>query len=523
MRAVVIAANRLLAVTGRISMYRLTLLALAVLTVASIGVSLFGLVAPGPGELLAAIAVLGGACAVADVVGHRIVRRAWRPESTFITAAILVFVLRPTLDPAGLAGLAIAGIAASASKYLLVWRGRHVFNPAALGATVLTVVSLWAPQLGASAWWVGTPVLAVPLVLLGILVVLRTERPRLVVVFLVVAVATAFIRTSLQYRQAGLDMAPGELFWQILWSSPFLFLGAFMLTEPLTLPPRRGQQLAVAALTGILAGWPISLGEITLGQERALLVGNLLAFALAFAARGSARLILVDRRELTPTVRELTFRADGALRFAPGQFLELEVPHARPDARGTRREFSLVSAPEELPLVSIALRESASGDGRASSYKRALAQVAPGDALPVTGVWGDFVLPARAEAPVLMMAAGIGVTPFVSQLRHARLAAQQRDIVLVYVAPRADELAFRDEIAASGMPVVVYTPDEPPALPAHWRWAGGSRIDAEGLVQAVPDIAARHAYVSGPPTLIAALTPALRRARSLTTDAFAGY
>ena len=39
----------------------------------------------------------------------------------------------------------------------------------------------------------------------------------------------------------------------------------------------------------------------------------------------------------------------------------------------------------------------------------------------------------------------------------------------------------------------------------------------------VPDISARHAYVSGPAGLIAELAPALGRARSLTTDAFSGY
>lgn len=526
MGALAAVRNRLLAVVGRLSMYRLVLLALVVLFAVALVLSLFGLVAPTPLELLAAWAVLGGASAVTDAVCHRLIGRPWRWESTLVTAAILVFVLRPTLDPLGLAGLALAAVAASVSKYALVWRERHVLNPAAAGATALTVVSLWAPALGASSWWVGTPALAAPVVLLGALVLVRTERVRVVLVFLVVAVAVAFVRTSTQYQQAGLDVDAGTLFWQLLWSSPFLFLGAFMLSEPLTLPPRRGQQFVVAAVVGVLAGWPIALGEVTLGQERALLVGNLVAFAFALAAgRGGARglrLTLVERRALTPTVRELTFRAAGGLGFVPGQYLELEVPHARPDARGTRREFSIVSAPDDLPLVRIALREQPAGTP-ASTYKRALAQARPGAELVGTGVWGDFVLPARAGAPVLLVAAGIGVTPFVSQLRQLRLAGERRDIVLVYVASSADELAFRAELEAAGVPVVVFTHDRPLDLPPHWTWARGVRLDADGLARVVPDLSARHAYVSGPPALIADLAPALDRARSLTTDAFAGY
>ena len=152
-----------------------------------------------------------------------------------------------------------------------------------------------------------------------------------------------------------------------------------MLSEPLTLPPRRWQQFTVAALVGVLAGWPIDVGEVSLGQERALLIGNLLAFA--FAVRTAVRLTYLGRIPLTPTVRELAFRAERRFRFAAGQYLELEVPHPHPDARGTRREFSIVSAPEELPEVRIALRE-----GSQSSYNKALAAVEPGQTLAVTGI-----------------------------------------------------------------------------------------------------------------------------------------
>lgn len=508
--------NRAFAVLGRLSMYRLVVFALGVLAAIALVLSFAGLVGPAPGELLAAFAVLAAAGAGADLVTHRLLRTAWRWEASLITTLILLFVLRPTVEPWGLAGLAIAAVVASISKFALAWQGRHLFNPAAVGATVLTIVSVWLPDLGASSWWVGTPYLAGPVIVVGLIVLMRTEKVRVVAVFLVVAVAVAVVYAGVQYEAAGIDFDTWEVFWQIAWSSPFLFLGAFMLSEPLTLPPRRWQQFTVAAVVGVLAGWPIVIGEISLGQERALLVGNLVAFV--FAVRTAVRLTLLDRQALTPTVRELSFRAEHRFRFAAGQYLELEVPHPHPDARGTRREFSIVSAPEELPVVKIALRE-----GSQSTYKKALAAVEPGEVLAVTGVWGDFVLPARTDAPVLMVAAGIGVTPFVSQLRHLRLAEQDRDVVFVYVASEAGELAFRNDLESAGIPVIVFTRDQPAALPHHWQWARGVRLDAAGLLQVVPDIAARHAYISGPAGLIADLAPALDQARSLTTDAFSGY
>jgi ferredoxin-NADP reductase len=282
--------------------------------------------------------------------------------------------------------------------------------------------------------------------------------------------------------------------------------------------------VTIAAVVGVLAGWPIPIGAITLGQERALLVGNAVAFVFAFSLRSAVKLSLISRTDLTPTVRQLTFRIHSPLAFVPGQYLELEVPHRHPDARGTRREFSIASAPEDLPELTVAFREvSGPGAKPQSSFKKALAELTPGAELAVTGVWGDFVLPKRTSSPVLMVAAGIGITPFVSQLRHERLARVGRDVVLVYVASDSSELVYRDELEATGVPVIVFTRDRPAGLPAHWRWARGVRLDAEGLLQVVPDIAARHAYISGAPGLIADLAPALEKAHSITTDAFSGY
>ncbi|MDQ1084445.1 MULTISPECIES: FAD-dependent oxidoreductase [Microbacterium] len=509
-------STRVLGVIGRVSMYRLVLSSLGLLALIALVLSFAGLVVPEPLELVVSAVVLALACAATDLLAQAVLRMPRRLESSLITALILLFVLRPSLEPLGLAGLALAGVVASASKYVLVWRGRHIFNPAATGATVLTIVSIWAPDLGSSAWWVGSPWLAAPVIVLGVLLLLRTDRLPVVAVFWAVAMVVAFTRTTVQFQAAGFPVDVPAVLLQVAFSSPFLFLGAFMLSEPLTLPPRRAQQYLVAVVVGVLAGWPLLVGEITLGQERALLIGNLLAFLLCL--RAAVRLRVERRRDLTPTVRELTFHAARPFSFSPGQYLELDVPHRRPDARGTRREFSIASAPEDLPEVRIAFK-----DGSQSSYKKALAAVEPGSTLAVTGVWGDFVLPSRPTAPVLLVAAGIGVTPFVSQLRHLVATKQDRDVVLVYVVSDASELAFRDDIAASGIPVVVYSRDEPKDLPAGWVWAGPERVDAAGLFAAVPDIAQRAAYVSGPPRLISTLAPALGKAKSLTTDAFAGY
>ena len=123
-----------------------------------------------------------------------------------------------------------------------------------------------------------------------------------------------------------------------------LFFVGFMLTEPLTLPPRRWQQLALAAVVGLLFAVPYNLGFVANSPELALLVGN----ALAFTAGQRGRVLLRFRgsRPLTPTTTEFSFRPERPLRFTPGQYIELNLPHGKADHKGRRRVFSLTSPPD---------------------------------------------------------------------------------------------------------------------------------------------------------------------------------
>lgn len=506
--------QRVLALLGAVSRYRLVLMSLGTLLILSIVLSFFELVSPSPIEIVVSLVLLTAVVVASDALAQRILHLPLRVESSLVTAAILVFLLQPTLDPAGFGGIALAGLIASVSKYLIAWRGRHILNPAAVGAAVVGLTPL-----AFTSWWVGTTAMSIAVAVVGVLVLWRTEKARVVLVFLLIAVGTMVIKDGVTSQQLGLEADVWATVSMALLQSPLLFLGVFMLSEPLTLPPRRHQQFTVAIVVGVLAGWPIAIGDFTtFGAEKALLIGNLVAFA--FALRSSVRLVLRGREMITPTIHELTFEAKGKLKFLPGQYLELDVPHKRPDARGTRREFSIVSTPGDLPTLRIAYRDG--GQKHPSSYKKALAEVKTGDTLAATGVWGDFLLPTK-PSPVLLVAAGIGVTPFVSQLRDAAQNDKDRDAVLVYVASEAEELAFRSELEETGVKVIVFTRDKPADMPSNWRWGREVRLDAEGLARAIPDISSRHAYVSGPPRLIAELAPALQKARSVTTDAFAGY
>jgi len=330
------------------------------------------------------------------------------------------------------------------------------------------------------------------------------------------AVSVSIVATEL--LRAGMTL--GGALWQPLAQRPVLFFVGFMLTEPLTLPPRRWQQLALAAVVGVVFAVPYNLGFVANSPELALLVGNLLAFLAG--QRGGIRLNFQESRPLTPTTTEFSFRPERAVRFAPGQYMELHLPHAKSDGKGRRRVFSLTSAPDA--------RDVTIGVGTAepvSAAKRALLALQPGDSVTATAVGGDFVLPRRPAGPVLLVAAGIGITPYLAQL--AAGTAKNRDVVLLYLAKSASELAYADALEQSGARVIARLSDgsAPPSFmeDACKVSRPPARLDGAALKELVPDIAGREVFVSGSPASVRSLRAAARGAgaRRIRTDSFAGY
>ena len=175
-------------------------------------------------------------------------------------------------------------------------------------------------------------------------------------------------------------------------------------------------------------------------------------------------------------------RAGRRVRFRPGQWIELHVPHPAVDGRGSRRVFSLATPPGRADGVAVAFRVT----GTLSSFKRALSALPEGGLVRATGVGGDFVLPRDAGVPLLLLAGGIGITPFVSQLADLARSGAQRDVVVVLLLGPGEEVPYADVLLDSGARVVVVSPERPPAMPAPWAFASGPTIDVATLRRPCP-------------------------------------
>ena len=501
-------------VTGAITMYRLILASLIAIAVIALALSLLGQLSFAPLALLASAAVALAATFASNWLLARLLRITPHNDSSMITALLIFVVLSPSLEAGGLLSIALAGVIASLSKYIVAVRGRHIFNPAAVGIFVVTLLAFGGfDSFSFASWWLGTPYLLLPVAIAAFAILYRTQRLTMGVMF----IAVATVATVLRYVIVGSD--PLDAVSYLFLSSPVVFFAGFMLSEPLTLPPRRWQQLAEAVIVALLVTVPFSVGLLSNTPQLALLVGNLLAFIVG--QRRAIRLAYLGKTQLGPSTWELAFQPARPVRFTAGQYIELTLPHRKADFRGSRRYFSISSAPGTDGPITVAITT----PEKASSFKRALLDLEPGAEVHATSVGGDFALPAASDRPLLLVAGGIGITPFASQLAHTTAKGEKRDVVVVYQSSSDGELPYSQLLQESGARVVLFAPKAPAPLPAGWTYGGEGRVTGERLLAAVPDAASRRTYISGPPALVASLRAALRSqgVRRVHADYFSGY
>ncbi|MBI4022394.1 MAG: oxidoreductase [Candidatus Andersenbacteria bacterium] len=499
---------------GGITMYRLMLYFLICLLAAAVVLSGFGALSYSAGTIALQTIFLVVLCWAVNRLLARAVSVPTNTESAIITGLILSAIAGPFSVSRGWLVWAVMAAAAMASKYVLVWRRRHIFNPAAAGA--LAAALLFGQP---ASWWIGTGVL-LPVVLVGWLVVQKIRRWHLVASFLGVYVGLILLN-ALGLQDRTLPEA-GRWLYTLFAATPLLFFSVVMLIEPLTAPRTVPWRIAFGSLVaGLFFFLPRLFDEMPYGLELALLAGNGAGWLIN---HGWRQKFVLSRKEIFSTYGSFWFRPAWRFSFAPGQFLEYTLPHAKPDARGVRRYFTVASSPtEEQVLLTTKLTE------RSSSFKRELSSLAVGETIVAADNAGEFTLPRNLQQKMAWLAGGIGVTPFRSMTKFLLDTKQARDIVLLYAAREEEDLAFRDTFEQAHRQLgmrVFYVLSEAAAIPPGSQWRRG--VIGESLLrQAVPDFAERLFYLSGPEPMVHSMADILRGMgvprRRIKRDYFPGY
>ena len=195
--------------------------------------------------------------------------------------------------------------------------------------------------------------------------------------------------------------------------------------------------------------------------------------------------------------KTFAFERPQDLDYLPGQFFFVLLRGSA--ALGTRpieHHFSFSSSPTE-PNVEFTTRMTG------HEFKNRVDALAFGDLVHLAGPDGAFVLPPGTRK-VAYVCGGIGITPARSTLRWALDTGSDVDIVVLYGNRDLEATAFREEFDAitPGHVRVVNVLSEPEP-----GWSGRvGHIDGAVVREEVPDWSTRDFFVSGPPTLVDALT-----------------
>ena len=498
---------------NKITMYRLILYYLVLLVGIASVLGFFGILPYSPLDLLINLFVSIAAAYISNYLFSKIFKAATNIESVFITALILVLIM-PVKFPTDTTFIALASVLAMASKYFLAINKRHIFNPAAFGATIMFFVSDQA-----ASWWIGTPTM-LPFVLFGGLLVLRKiRREKLVFNFLlvylfIVAAGSIFRDGSLAF------VIPA---WQLtVFNSALFFFMFVMLTEPLTSPATKKLQKYYGYIVALFYVVPqAGLISVNIPPETALCLGNIFAYFVS----SNYRLILPLKlkKKLTSDIYTFFFNKQNSFNFIPGQYMEWTLQHKNTDSRGNRRYFSISSSPTEKEItITVKFYDNS------SSYKKKLLNLKEGERIIAAKVAGDFVLPKNPKAPLAFIAGGVGITPFRSMIKYILDKNIKSNIVFIYSNRTANEILFSDifQKAENYGVKTIYTLTDADNIPKDWKGKTGY-INEQMLQEEIPDYQNRIFYISGPQLMVQNFEKTLLGMRvkkgNIITDFFPGY
>lgn len=205
--------------------------------------------------------------------------------------------------------------------------------------------------------------------------------------------------------------------------------------------------LGDAATPALLDAWREAYGSLA----RLLIEAEAGMYATAGIAPGDTRPMRV-LEVVRESANVLSFRfapADGLPlpAFRAGQYVSIAVD--LPGDRHQLRQYSLSDAPDGRTMRISVKREDAAADTPAGDVSNWLhANVTVGSTLQVSHPFGEFTPDTESDRPIVLLSAGIGITPMVAAVKRIAQVAPQRHVVFAHAARDAAHHALGAEVDA---------------------------------------------------------------------------
>ncbi len=207
------------------------------------------------------------------------------------------------------------------------------------------------------------------------------------------------------------------------------------------------QTLGEAANPELLAAWAEAYGvlaKVFIDAEQKL-------YASAGIEPGQTRAMRVDSvvRESADVIAIRMTPADGGAvpAYRAGQYLSVSV--ALPDGRSQVRQYSLSDAPGANSLRISVKREQGAGTPAGEVSHWIHHNVKQGSVLQVSPPCGDFAIDTESDQPLVLLSAGVGVTPMIAALNRIAQHNPQRRMIFAHAARDSAHHAHQADLAAA--------------------------------------------------------------------------
>ena len=184
--------------------------------------------------------------------------------------------------------------------------------------------------------------------------------------------------------------------------------------------------------------------------------------------------------------------------FVPGQFLN--VAFCIGGAR-MNRSYSISSSPTERGYIELTIKR----EPRGAVSRHIVDLLKVGDLIEAGGPVGKFTFDGSEAESIVLISAGVGITPMVSVTRYLTERAWPGDIFFVYTCRTPADFIFANEVAALQQrnPKLRVAVTSTKAEGTDWKGPRG-RLTKELLTQTVPDLASRRIHICGPAPMMEA-------------------
>jgi ferredoxin-NADP reductase len=222
------------------------------------------------------------------------------------------------------------------------------------------------------------------------------------------------------------------------------------------------------------------------------------------------KLRFIKKEQEVKDVYSFYFEPEEAVEWQPGQYMHYVLDLENVDDKGNERWFTISTAPFEKTIRITTRLDNLP----VSMFKHRLMELEEGQEIEADGPKGKFVMREGAHMHI-MIAGGIGITPFRSMLAQLAHDAKPANAALMY-ANRDLEFVFDQELAGFA------EQDKTISI----KKFTGKRIDKSDLEEYAKDSSAVF-YLSGPEAMVDSYEEVLKdldvSPDNIATDYFPGY